>query len=60
MISHAAQRCDAQGHRTDTTTQELIRPLLQKRVDWTRQLRAHVVKMEGGHAYAHKVMGGFA
>jgi chromate reductase, NAD(P)H dehydrogenase (quinone) len=39
MISNAAQRFDAQGQLTDTTTQDLIRQLLQNLVDWTRQLR---------------------
>ena len=42
MISNAAQRFDAQGHLTDTTTEDLIRQLLQHLVDWTRQLREPV------------------
>ena len=37
MISNAAQRFDAQGQLTDTTTQDLIRQLLRNLVDWTRQ-----------------------
>jgi chromate reductase, NAD(P)H dehydrogenase (quinone) len=44
MISHAAQRFDAQGHLTDTTTQDLIRQLLRNLVDWTRHLREPPVK----------------
>jgi chromate reductase len=44
MISNAAQRFDAQGQLTDTTTQDLIRQLLQHLVDWTRQLREPVGK----------------
>ena len=44
MISNAAQRFDAQGQLTDTTTQGLIRQLLQNLVDWTRQLREPVGK----------------
>jgi chromate reductase, NAD(P)H dehydrogenase (quinone) len=43
MISNAAQRFDAQGHLTDTTSRDLIRQLLQNLVDWTRQLREPVV-----------------
>jgi chromate reductase len=44
MLSNAAQRFDAQGHLTDTTTQDLIRQLLRNFVDWTRQLREPVLK----------------
>jgi chromate reductase, NAD(P)H dehydrogenase (quinone) len=44
MISNAAQRFDAQGHLTDTTTQDLIRQLLRNLVDWTHQLREPVVR----------------
>jgi chromate reductase, NAD(P)H dehydrogenase (quinone) len=44
MISNAAQRFDAQGHFTHTTTQDLIRQLLRNLADWTRQLREPVVK----------------
>ena len=44
MISNAAQRFDAQGHLTDTTSRDLIRQLLRNLVDWTRQLREPVVK----------------
>jgi chromate reductase len=44
MISNAAQRFDAQGQLTDTTTQDLIRQLLRNLVDWTRQLREPVGK----------------
>jgi chromate reductase, NAD(P)H dehydrogenase (quinone) len=44
MISNAAQRFDAQGQLTDTTTQDLIRQLLRHLVDWTRQLREPVGK----------------
>ena len=42
MIGNAAQRFDAQGNLTDTTTQDLIRQLLRNLVDWTRHLREHV------------------
>jgi chromate reductase len=42
MISHAAERFDAQGHLTDTTTQDRIRQLLRHLVDWTRQLQEPV------------------
>jgi chromate reductase len=44
MIGNAAQRFDAQGRLTDTTTQDLIRQLLRNLVDWTRQLRESAVK----------------
>lgn len=44
MIGNAAQRFDAQGNLTDATSQDLIRQLLHNLVDWTRQLREHVVK----------------
>jgi len=44
MIGNAAQRFDAQGNLTDTTTQDLIRQLFRNLVDWTRHLREHVVK----------------
>ena len=44
MLSNAAQRFDAQGQLTDTTTPDLIRQLLQHLVDWTRQLREPVGK----------------
>jgi len=42
MIGNAAQRFDAQGNLTDTTTEDLIRQLLYNLVDWTRHLREHV------------------
>jgi len=45
MIGNAAQRFDAQGHLTDTATQDRIRQLLRSLVDWTRQLRKPVGKM---------------
>jgi chromate reductase len=45
MIGNADQRFDAQGHLTDTATQDRIRQLLRSLVDWTRQLRKPVGKM---------------
>jgi chromate reductase len=44
MIGNAAQRFDAQGHLTDTATQDHIRQLLRHLVDWTRQLHKPVGK----------------
>jgi chromate reductase, NAD(P)H dehydrogenase (quinone) len=38
MISNAGERFDAQGNLTDETTKKLIRQLLQRLADWTRQL----------------------
>jgi chromate reductase len=38
MISNAGERFDAQGNLTDETTRKLIRQLLQRLADWTRQL----------------------
>jgi hypothetical protein len=45
MISNAAERFDAQGHLTDTATQDRIRQLLRHLADWTRQLRKPVGKL---------------
>jgi chromate reductase len=38
MISNAGKRFDAKGNLTDETTKKLIRQLLQRLADWTRQL----------------------
>jgi chromate reductase len=38
MISNAGERFDAKGNLTDETRKKLIRQLLQRLADWTRQL----------------------
>jgi chromate reductase, NAD(P)H dehydrogenase (quinone) len=38
MISNAGERFDVKGNLTDETTKKLIRQLLQRLADWTRQL----------------------